>query len=76
MAKTKQGYEEYLNNLYGEMPFEEVVEQFAYLTNKSRGKYCSEYTLISKIRMGQMGTLLHRLDTISFYNGYNEWKKQ
>lgn len=45
---------------------EQFVDQFIYLTNKSRGEYCTERLLIKKYQYGGIGELIKRLDPIRY----------
>jgi len=66
---TKKEKEQELNYMYSETYNEdEAIEQFIYLTNRNRGK--GNTTTIAHIRKcyqnEKLGTLLRRLDPISF----------
>lgn len=45
---------------------EQFVGEFIYLTNKSRGEYCTERLLIKKYQYGGIGALIKRLDPIRY----------
>ena len=74
IEKTEDNYEAYLNDLYEEQPHENVMENFIYLTNVSRGKSMTSEVLYSIINNGSVGTMLREYDPIAFTTGYNDWK--
>jgi len=59
--------EKHLNALYFDAFSEEqAIDNFIYLTNKSRGKYTTERNLRNAYHRRELGTLLRRLDPIAF----------
>lgn len=76
MKQTKKAYEAYLNELYADMYANtEAIDNFLYLTNKTRGKH----TTIKAIEVAHcnhmLGALLRKFDTIAFNVGFNDWKR-
>lgn len=64
---TAAAKEKYLNALYFDAYSEEqAVENFIYLTNKSRGKHTTERNIRNAHQRRELGTLLRRLDPIAF----------
>ena len=72
MTKKERAYEQNLNYIYSGMNDQDVEDSFIYLTNPSRGKHCSIKQLRTAIKAGEMGELIHKLDSIMFYTGCNE----
>jgi len=53
-----------LKHIYSE---DEIVEQFIYFTNKSRGKHCKESTIRDAYRNNTLGQLIKKMDPIYFH---------
>lgn len=70
---TKKAYEEYLNNLYSEMNYEDAYNQFEYLFNKKRELPLSINRFQRYFHADMMGYMLHKYDPITFNVGYNEF---
>ena len=51
---------------------EGFVEEFIYLTNKSRGEHCTERLLVKKYQYGGIAELIKRLDPIRYNQMKNE----
>lgn len=74
---TDDQYEKYLNEIYNEMyGFEDALEHFRYITNRSRGKYLTEEELQEYIDNKKLGTMLREYDETAFYTGRTEWESQ
>ena len=59
--------EQELNSTYSEeFTEEQVVEQFIYLTNKSRGNYTTENNIRKHYRNKTVGKLIKKYDPILF----------
>lgn len=55
-----------VNNMYSEMNIDFILENFIYLTSKSRGKHTTESNLIKQHQNNKLGNLLKRLDPIAY----------
>jgi hypothetical protein len=76
MKRTKKNYETHLNALYADMYSESQAEdEFAYLTNKSRGKATNLKAINSACINHILGSLLRKFDPIAFNAGYNDWSR-
>ena len=74
--KTKKAFEKHLNHLYFDAFSEsQAIDNFIYLTSKSRGQHCSENHLINCINRRELGSLLRRLDPIAFNVAYGDWRR-
>lgn len=74
LSKTKQmkaenKIHEALTSIYTE---DEVVDNFIYLTNKTRGSYTTEANIRKQYRQGCLGKLLKKYDPIYFNVQKNE----
>jgi len=64
---TLKQKEAHLNALYKDAFSEDqAVDNFIYLTNKSRGKHTTEANIRNCAVNGTLGTLLRKLDPIAF----------
>lgn len=70
---TKKAYEEYLNNLYSEMNYEDAYNQFEYLFNKKRELPLSINRFQRYFHADMMGYMFRKYDPIAFNVGYNEF---
>ena len=76
MTKTKETYENYLNDHYDSVGFESTCRQLIYLTNPDRGKHISNSVLEKWIGFKRAGTLLRKYDPIAFNTGFNDWNRR
>lgn len=66
LMKSKESeINDLLSDCYSE---DQIVEEFYYLTVKSRGKHTSEKAIRNAYRSRKMGSLLKKYDSISFYS--------
>jgi hemerythrin superfamily protein len=73
--KTKQAYQQYLNEFYSDMDFETAREELIYMTVKTRaGGYINSPLLNLRIRQRKCGEVLRKYDPIAFTCGFNDWK--
>ena len=56
-----------LKNISDWLTEEEFVENYIYLTNKSRGQYCTENALRKAYRECKADKLIKRLDPIAYH---------
>lgn len=75
MKQTKKQYEAYLNGLYSETCYDytTAINEFDYLTVKSRGNHTTRENIIKHYNNLQLGALLRKYDPIAFNVGFNEW---
>lgn len=67
--------EKKLNELYADAYSEsQAIEQFIYLTNKSRGKHTTEKTIRNAYNNHELGTLLRKYDPTAFYSSRTDFK--
>jgi len=65
LLKSKESeINDLLSDCYSE---DQIVEEFYYLTVKSRGKHTREEIIRKAYRARKMGSLLKKYDPISFY---------
>jgi hypothetical protein len=63
----KNNKEQKLNDLFSSCySVDEALDNFIYLTNKSRGKHTTEQNIIIQYHNRKLGSLLKRLDPIAF----------
>jgi len=75
MKNTKKNHEKYLNELYADMYSEEQAQdEFAYLTNRSRGKYTTRNAISVAHANHELGSLLRKFDPIAFECSFNDKK--
>lgn len=75
MKKTKKAYETHLNASYADAySLSEAIENFCYMTNKSRGKATTIKAIQTAHNNHELGTLLRKYDSIAFYAGFNMWR--
>ena len=76
MSKSKEDYVVVLDEQYSD--FKATVHEFAYLTNKyrGRGKYISMERLALNAINKTMGKIIQKFDPARFELGYNKWKNQ
>jgi len=67
--KNNKQKEIHLNRMYADIfSEEEAVDNFIYLTNKSRNKRTTEKHIRNCFNNHELGTLLRRLDPQAFYS--------
>lgn len=72
--KSKNAYEQYLNQFYSDIATQDVAYTFAYLNNRSRGVKLSIRSLWNAIHLEKVGMMIKKYDSIRFNIGYNDWK--
>ena len=63
---TAKQKEQAVNQMYSDMSLDSMLENFIYLTNKSRGKHTTESNLTKQHQNNKLGTLLKKLDSIAY----------
>ncbi len=64
---TNKQLEQKLNEDFSSLSYDEAMERFAYLGNKSRGEYAQPATIQRAYSASKLGTLLKKYDPIAFY---------
>ena len=77
MNNSKKQYEEYLNDVFNEMGWNDTWDDLIYLTSKLRGNLiCSQVVISNAYHNRKIGKLLRKYDSVRFETGYNDWKKK
>lgn len=72
-TRTDKEQERYLNELYFDIYSEgQAIDNFIYLTNKSRGAHTTEAHIRKCYNRRELGSLLRRLDPIAFQTSKND----
>lgn len=65
-------HEERLNDLAANMPLDNYLDNYDYLTNKNRETHCTRQDLLRYYLDGSFGSQFRRLDPIAFYASIND----
>lgn len=73
MPLTDIKLEQLLNESLAVLTYDEVIDNYSYLTEKSRRKHCSRKALEIAFVAGKLGSLLKKYDSIAFYSSRSDF---